>query len=232
MSQDIIIQRRFCGPSDSGNGGYVCGLMAGLIEGAAEVTLWRPPPLDQSLHIEQQADSGFLLKDGQDILAEAHSTVLDFEVPSPPDYERAREASRKYRGFDEHPFPQCFVCGTARPEGDGLRIFAGPISEQSIVAAPWVPEEGLAGSNGYVRPEFLWAGLDCPGCYAALEEHYQKMLLGRMAAVLTGEIEAGEPCVIIGWYISGEGRKHHTGTALFNKKSELRAKARATWIQI
>ena len=40
----MTIPRRFCGPPNSGNGGYVCGTLARCIPGAAEVTLRAPPP--------------------------------------------------------------------------------------------------------------------------------------------------------------------------------------------
>jgi hypothetical protein len=44
--QTITIARRFRGPPNSGNGGYVCGMLARYITGAAEVTLRAPPPLE------------------------------------------------------------------------------------------------------------------------------------------------------------------------------------------
>ena len=43
----IIINRRYCGPPNSGNGGYVCGRLARHISGGAEITLRSPPPLDK-----------------------------------------------------------------------------------------------------------------------------------------------------------------------------------------
>src|SRR6185503_12253340 len=48
---EIIIDKRFCGPPNSGNGGYVCGRLAPHIPGGAEVTLRAPPPLDKPLDI-------------------------------------------------------------------------------------------------------------------------------------------------------------------------------------
>jgi len=35
----------FYGPPNSGNGGYVCGMLVHHITGAAEVTLRSPPPI-------------------------------------------------------------------------------------------------------------------------------------------------------------------------------------------
>ena len=43
--QTLTIPRRFRGPPNSGNGGYVCGMLVRQIAGAAEVTLRAPPPL-------------------------------------------------------------------------------------------------------------------------------------------------------------------------------------------
>jgi hypothetical protein len=45
MMAPLVIAPRFCGPPDSGNGGYVCGLIAGRLDGQAEITLRAPPPL-------------------------------------------------------------------------------------------------------------------------------------------------------------------------------------------
>ena len=42
MTGTLVIGSRFCGPPDSGNGGYVCGLIADYLGGPAEVTLRKP----------------------------------------------------------------------------------------------------------------------------------------------------------------------------------------------
>ena len=51
------IAKRYCGPPQSGNGGYSCGLLGKQIEGPSKVRLHVPPPLDSDLTIEQDADS-------------------------------------------------------------------------------------------------------------------------------------------------------------------------------
>jgi hypothetical protein len=53
----IIIDKRYCGPPNSGNGGYVCGRLAQHIPGGAEVTLRAPPPLEKSLDVVAMDDS-------------------------------------------------------------------------------------------------------------------------------------------------------------------------------
>lgn len=47
----ISVPRRYNGPLDSGNGGYCSGLVAGLVEGPAEVSLRSPVPLDTPLEV-------------------------------------------------------------------------------------------------------------------------------------------------------------------------------------
>src|SRR5215472_8325674 len=49
--KSVLIEKRFCGPPTSANGGYVCGLLATHIDGNAEITLRAPPPLLQRLAI-------------------------------------------------------------------------------------------------------------------------------------------------------------------------------------
>jgi hypothetical protein len=44
-TRPLTIPSRFRGPSGVGNGGYVCGRIAGYLDGPATVTLRRPPPL-------------------------------------------------------------------------------------------------------------------------------------------------------------------------------------------
>ena len=67
--------------------------------------------------------------DGQELVGAAIPAALELQPPRAPHYLEAVEASRRYAGFAQHRFPGCFVCGTLRARGDGLRIFAGPIPE-------------------------------------------------------------------------------------------------------
>ncbi|HHO76331.1 MAG TPA: hypothetical protein ENN05_07865 [Deltaproteobacteria bacterium] len=230
MRESITIARRFCGPSDSGNGGYVCGLLARYIDGTAEVMLRQPPPLEQPLIVERDSGKMFLLKSGDTVIARAGSSSLDLDVPQPPTYAEAKRASKGYIGFHSHPFPLCFVCGPDRSEGDGLRIFPGSMGLSDIVASAWVPDESLADDNGYVRDEFIWASLDCPGAFAVIDRF--PVVLGKLTAHVTGRVQPGQRCVATGWKIAREGRKLHAGTAVFSENGDLLGRARAVWIEI
>jgi hypothetical protein len=167
---------------------------------------------------------------GEEPIGEAHPALLTLAAPNAPDYLEAVEASRHYAGFRHHRFPSCFVCGTQRVRGDGLRIFAGPIPERGVVAAPWVPDASLDAGDGKVRAEFMSAALDCPGYYAVAPED-RMMLLAEFTAHIDRRVHIGESCTLVGWRIGTSDRKHEAGTAIFDGKGELCGRARALWIE-
>ena len=226
---EITIANRFCGPTHSGNGGYVCGLLAGMINGDVVVRLQAPPPLDTPLELQSLDDTVQLSQDDK-ILATARATKLEMAVPESIPFSAAVEAGTRYSGFESHPYPCCFVCGPDRKSGDGLRIFAGKTNEEESLAAPWVPNQSLAGDDGLVKPEFLWAALDCPGAFTFAPPKGWTMLLGELSAHIGGSVTPGEECVVLAWDIGSEGRKHFTGTALYNARGENVAYAKGTWI--
>ncbi len=233
MSEQVTIDQRFNGPPDSGHGGYVCGVVAGLVGGPAEVTLRRPPPLGRPLEIQRLEGGRVALRDGETVVADGAPASVDIDVPEPVGFPDAEAASKSYLGFVQHAFPTCFGCGPQRAEGDGLRIFPGRIEGHDIVAAPWTPDASLAGEDGAVRPEFVWAALDCGGGWALLTEATeQPIVLGRLAARLIAPVQPGERCVLTGWPLGEDGRKLYSGTALFSQNGELRALARATWVRL
>lgn len=236
--QLLTVAPRFCGPPGSANGGYISGLFAQHASGTVRVRLHLPPPLGAPLEVAH-CDGGRLeLRHESRVVASAEPAELDLAVPTPPDYVAALEASRRYVGFTEHAYPNCFVCGPVRSRGDGLRIFAGPLAASGsaaggaeMVAAPWVPDVALGLDDHKVRPEFMWAALDCPGYFAARSDHVP-MLLGEFTAHVDRRVHVDEPCVIVGWRVSAAGRKHEVGTALFDEDGEMCAKARAVWIEL
>jgi hypothetical protein len=173
MTGSLVIVSRFCGPPDSGNGGYVCGLIAGYLDGPAEVTLRQPPPLETTLTLEHDADGSIRVRDGQTLIAEATSSLNApaLQLPDPVSVQQARSAGarshlRLHPG--QHPFPTCFVCGPDRRPGDGLRIMVGPVAGRELSADLWYPAADLTSANGHVRPEFIWAALDCAGGIGAI----------------------------------------------------------------
>ena len=49
---------------------------------------------------------------------------------------------------------------------------------------------------------------------------------------LAADVEAARPHVIVSWPIAVDGRKRHAGSAIFTADGELRAYARALWIEL
>jgi hypothetical protein len=228
--KSLIIASRFCGPPNSSNGGYFAGRVATLASRTLAVRLLKPPPLDVELTVRELADGELEVRHGEEPIGAARPEVLRLDVPRAPDYLEVVEASRRYAGFRHHRFPTCFVCGTQRVRGDGLRIFAGPLPQRGLVAAPWVPDASLDSGEGKVRPEFMTAALDCPGYYAVAPDD-RMMLLAELSAHIDRLVHIGESCTVIGWAISASGRKHEAGTAIFDEKGQLCGRARALWIE-
>ena len=192
------------------------------------MTLKRPAPLDVELQAEADGSSARLLH-GAELLATAERATLAIDVPEPPSLADAEAAEDR---FDKtaHIYPSCFVCGPARASGDGWRIFPGPVA-QDRVAASWTPAAEFADADGGIRPEFVWAALDCPG-YFAVQEAAGLALLGRMGVVIHSAIPAGQPLIVQGWGMGSEGRKHAAGTALHDAGGRLLAAAKQVWISL
>ena len=217
----MIVPGRYNGPPESANGGYACGLVAGLLGGVVEVTLRLPPPLDRELEVVRR-DGRVEIRDGDAVVAVAERASVDEEVPEPVAVEAAEEASTRYEGFVHHAYNTCFVCGPKRE--DGLRVYAGPVEGRpGLLAAPWTPDED-------VGPELVWAALDCPSGWAVDDFQREGVLLGRMAARIDRLPEPGEPHVVLGWRIGEDGRKRYAGSALLTADGEVLARARSTWL--
>ena len=237
----VIIDKRYCGPPNSGNGGYVCGRLARHIAGGAEVTLRAPPPLDRQLDVVA-TDGLWELRDGATVVATGRPASLELTRLEKASFDEACAAELLTPVKPhEHPLPTCFVCGPARALGDGLRIFAGPLARQSrnasaVFAATWTPDPTLTAEDGVVAPEFLWSALDCPTGYAASHDRESggrtPILLGRMSARIETRPHAGERCVITAWEIGRDGRKRVAEAAAYGEDRTLLAVARATWIAV
>jgi hypothetical protein len=240
----IMIDKRYCGPPNSGNGGYVCGRLAQHISGSAEVTLRAPPPLEKPLDAVAMDDGLWELRDGATLVATGRSANIELKRLERASFDEACAAELLTPiKPHEHLLPTCFVCGPARAQGDGLRIFAGPLVRQSrnasaVFAATWTPDPTLAAEDGLVAPEFLWSALDCPTGYASC--HVREtgsfdrtpILLGRMSARIEARPRPGERCVLTAWEAGRDGRKRVAEAAAYGEAGTLLAVARATWIAV
>jgi hypothetical protein len=233
VSESVTIPARFNGPLESGNGGYSAGALAAFLEGAVEVSLRRPVPLDTALRVSREDDGRVLAFDGEDLVAEARSAPdFELDVPESPGVEAARAATAGYRGKTDGPFSNCFVCSRTRK--DALDVHAGPVEGRNLVATPWTPPQWADDGSGAVRPEIVWAVLDCPTYFAAYLHHPEPMppgVLARFTGRLDAPVPVGEEHVVISWPLEADGRKHHAGVAVVSVRGEVLARARALLIE-
>ncbi len=256
----LQIESRYNGPPDSGNGGYVAGVVARELltrldqprEGPespwVEVTLRTPPPLDTPY--ETTLDGGTLTVTVGDVtVAEARvaeSGVAEQSTPladavEPVDRATAVAAEQRYVGLRTHPFPTCWVCGTERPDGYHLRPGAvtgavtGATDEEPSderTACRWVvPPDASPTGEGRVPVEAVWAALDCPGGWTALV-HGRVVVLGRMTARVAATPRVGDECLVMGRMLGTEGRKTWTATSVYGPDGTELARAHGTWIAI
>ncbi|MET0415555.1 MAG: hypothetical protein ABW022_05985 [Actinoplanes sp.] len=206
------IPARFNGPPGSGNGGWSAGAFAA--GRAVEVTLRVPPPLEKDLTVTDDA-----VLDGDTLIASLAPVEGELVPVAPVDAATAAEASRSYPGLTNHPFPTCYVCGPERP--DGLRIFPGPLPD-GRTAAPWlVPAD--------VDLPIVWAALDCPGGWTALQNG-RTYVLGRIAVAVDELPAPGAECVVVGEATEFTGRKAMVNSSVYAEDGRRLASARATWI--
>jgi len=239
--QTMTIARRFRGPPNSGNGGYVCGMLARHIPGAAEVALRAPPPLETQLDVIEVEAGRWELRQGTTTIAIGRATTLDVNRPEKATYDEAVEAEKRtpFKPH-QHLLPMCFVCGPDRAAGDGLRLFAGPLARQDAVvfAVPWIPDPSLAAADGLVAPEFVWSALDCPTAYVCQFDRETRgftgvpLLLGTLSACIARRPRPGERCVVTSWQTGSQGRRLFGEAALFGEEQNLLAVGRAIWVKV
>ena len=260
----LTIAPRFCGPTGSGNGGYVAGALAAHAhhpEGAVTVSLRRPPPLGRELRLDppppaepaerldgngradrtnepagsssaDRADGDTRLYDGDHLVAVARPGRFEQPPVDSVTLPVARAAEPTYRGYVDHPFPECFVCGTDRVAGDGLRLAPGATSPGHS-ACTWVPDAGLANGarTGRVALEYVWSALDCPSAWAS-DLQQRPLVLGTITAECSEPPVAGRAHVVVGRLLAESGRKTFTASALYDPDGRLLGRAEQVWIAV
>lgn len=229
------IEGRYCGPPDSAHGGVAVGRFADLVDGdSVEVRLVRPPPLEAPLDTRTEDDGTVTVTGpGGDVARvralDAPVVVAPFSLVRDDDLEKA--ADDYLRNVDEngHAFPTCFGCGPEREEGDGLRQFAGQVTDEPTVAARFTVD-----GEGPLPTWLVWAGLDCPSAGAvSLAEHPpDAIVLGTMSGQVPGEAHAGVDYQVRGRLLASEGRKNTVEVAMLAPDGTTVGAARAVWIAI
>jgi hypothetical protein len=234
----VVIAARFNGPRNVANGGFACGTLADLVAGTATVRLCRPVPLARPLDVDRTGGD-IVLESGGTVVAVARSVPsVDLAVPEQREVSEseARVAAAASLCRRTPPVPGCFVCGPTRARADGLRIFAGRIQQRELWAAPWTAEPWLDRGDGRVAAAFVWAALDCPSGFAAVEHAFPDTrpvaVLGQMTATIASLPTVGSSCVIVAWPLGRDGRKRAAGSALLSNAGHVLAAARTVWLTV
>jgi hypothetical protein len=233
VAQEVVIERRFRGPPDAGQGGYSCGLVAERIASdCATVTLRKPPPLERPLQIEQR-DGTVTLSDGQTLIADGTAAALPMDIPGAPALDAAQRAS-KHPIWDEHihPFPGCFGCGIARRQDEAVAISMGALENSDLMAGVWTPSADFAGPDGSVSKRFIWSALDCPTATGANLPLDGVSVLGRLTGCVRAPIVPHAEYTVLAWPISDDGRKHLGGTAIYAPDGRVCAYSAGLWIEL
>ena len=232
----LIVPSRFNGPPASGNGGYSCGVVAARFDGPCAVSLRRPVPLDQPLEVEAGNGLGSGIAGDPDatgtLRVTARGELIAEAVAAPElapwsgpavDLEAARDATSRFVPPADGFFDHCFVCG--RERHDGFCVFAGPIVDEDLVASTWTPPAWAAGDDGAVRPELVWAVLDCPGYFALHGADGSLAFLARQQSTIVAAPRVGVEYVVVGVPLERSGRKGLAKTAVIDGDGEVLAHA-------
>jgi hypothetical protein len=226
---EITIAATFNGPPASGNGGYAAGLLAGYDPAQRIVRVLSPIPLGAPLSVSLSGGTLEARHGDTRILAARPGTVT-LTPPPPPTLEAARDAATRPTSFGAGGPSTCFVCGRNRAPGEGLHIHCGRLDD-TRAASVWTPHPNFCDAAGHVRPEYLWAALDCPGGFA-LPLSATTFLLGEMTALQHRPVTANTPVIVHAWHVWSDGRKHFAGTALHDADGALVAQADTLWIEL
>ena len=245
----VSIDSVYNGPVNCGNGGYISGLLAGFIEGDAEIRINAAFPVETSLQVKN-TDQGIGVYLDDKLLGSARGIQLKLAIPTPPNFASATAASQRFDFMHASDPKGCYVCSPRRTVDNGLRVFCGALSEvieidssidwrtqieENIVAAAWRPTDNLCNSAGNIDNIYVWSALDCPGAYAikAVEADAGLQLLGTCSGSIKTPLNPNEDYIISSWKISpNNGRKRFMGVAIHNTTGELMACAEQIWFDV
>jgi hypothetical protein len=85
------------------------------------------------------------------------------------------------------------------------------------------PDATVPNRDGVVAPEVVWEAL-------TLTPPPGDSVLARLAVERLDCVMVGEPSIVVGWHLGGDGREHHTASALLSADGEILARGRALWV--
>lgn len=229
----LTISPAYQGITGIAHGGYVAGLLARELSGMGKVRLRLPPPLDTPLSVSPvNSVVGLVDPKGRTVMEAEATSPSEVALPvATLDEARAR---RPHPRFADHPYPDCFMCGTAREDALGLRISAP--DEAGVGMGVWVPSGSLLGDEGTVGSEFLWAAIDCLTVWSFAdrweEPEWWPAVTGQIAVEELKPVQRDEPHVVSARQVGRQGRRVLVEGAITTADGELCVRGRAVWVVI
>ncbi len=228
MSESLVVDGRFCGIVGRGQGGYLAGLVAGMLAEPVQIDFRNAIPLDVALDVEQRNDV-IQVKHDEKVIVERRPGASPERTPEAVDFKTALAGRSTGEAGAREVVSDCFSCGT-RP--DTLRVHAGPIGDGRY-ATPYTPQAWTS-PNGVVEPPFVWAPLDCASGWGVTWEPPHPIAV---TATLTTEIlEAVEPgrdyVVVAETEEMWRTRRRMAWAAMYTTTGDLVARAESLWISL
>ncbi|WP_199512629.1 hypothetical protein [Nucisporomicrobium flavum] len=220
------------------HGGYVAGRLAELADTEdLRLDLRRPIPVGQPLSIERSGPDSWTLSGDGGPLAAARIVAPGIAVPALPGWDEGLAGIEQRRTAERagNAFPDCWVCGSGRPAGQGLHVLLGLVPGRAVVAAAWTPGPEAGDPGEELSLASVFAVLDCPGgwaCRAFAGAPIAETVTAFQTSRRLRPVRAGEPYVVSGWSVAAEGRKYRTGSAISTPDGELCAIAESLWLDV
>ena len=239
MDTRFALSQRYRGPvvegQHCGHGGYFCGQVAKLAPGLRALTILKPIPLERELTVRISSGRVTVFDRDEEIgNSEVRGAPLVVTIPGPVSLGEAREAGTRFPGFTRRVVPECFGCGDERAPGDGLRVFTGEVrarvNGEKQLAGVWEPDGSSLDGDGFVRPEVVWAVLDCPGGWAIPG---QCSTLALQVEILE-RVPGDRPLIVRGWVqqaIDDKRTSRYAGSALLDEAGRVLALGGAIWVR-
>lgn len=228
----IAVSPTYQGIEGLAHGGYLAGRFAELVGEPLRVTLRRPPPLDTPLSIDDEHGPRLVDPEGRTVMEAGPAGAMRDPVAAVP-IEEAR-SRRPHPGFDRHPWPHCFMCGTERVDGFGLRVSAP--DEEGRVAGVWLASGPLLPDGEVIPSAFVWAVVDCVTAWSFAdhrgEAEWWPALTGQIAVDVAAPVRRGAPHVVVGRVSRREGRRLFMDAAIADADGQVCARAEALWIVV
>lgn len=236
------IDRRFQGPTGSGQGGWTAHRFARAVGRSLAVSIRAPIPLETALavvHETTDEEQWLLVSNGG---ASTGATIMTGSPAAPIDVATAPvtvgAAAAARQRFDslvqEHPVPECFSCGVG---DDSMLVHAAPLDDGTgRYASDWSVPEWAVSRNG-VDDGVVWAALDCAAAWYVCTSGAQRTAFTVQFQVeVLAELASDETYALVSW--SGgasdqwDGRKRRAASAAFAADGQCVAKSTSLWVSI